>query len=657
MKKYILIITITLGFVSCKDYLDKRPDLGFTEEIVFNNFQSALGYFNKVYDITDDYLVWQSQGQPSGRSYLTGEMSDEGGNVWKDRSILGTVLNRGTWLSNDNIGEVSWKDENVGNNQGKVIPKSFYGIRICNRILEKIPNMGQLKQDQKDQLIGQAYFFRGWFYFEIIRRIGGFIILDELNNSDDSGNVPRQTYAECNEFIINDMDKSIEILPHRWPDLQTGRPTKSSAYALKSMAQLYAASPLMTNGIDRTDPKTEYDADRVQLAAQYAKECLDYLESNKSVYDQTMMPKEEYANIFYFPRQQFTSREQLWYVNYTGRNRETDLTILWQTRWMSNRPGNYGPPVFCPSQQMIDKFETINGYTVELRTDGWKCDDPAFNPEEPFRNRDPRLYNNIILPGERFGNYNTAVGTEEDRLAHYLAVWPGGRDFTIYGNQEGGRGDILTRYLCKKYQWPTSINGSNGTNDVGGNPGYLLNSFNAVFIRTTQVWLDYAEAMNEAYGPDDKPAGYQWSAVEALNIVRERVGQCPVRSEHTTDKLKFRNKIRDERAVELFAENHRWFDIRRWMIAEQLFAQPNPIYGVEVDIKTNYTSNFITQHPPGETVAEREAAMYGKCFTYKLNDRITEEIRVFERKHYWYPIRRDEINRFSAVKQNPGWQQ
>jgi len=511
--------------------------------------------------------------------------------------------------------------------------------------------MDKLTQDQKDQLIGQAYFFRGWFYFELIRRIGGFARMDKLYSSYDDGNMPRLSYAESNEFVIENMDDAIKLLPDKWEDTQTGRPTKSSAYALKSMAQLYAASPLMQNGIDRTDHHNDYHAGRVQLAAEYARDCLEYLEKNKGIYDQTLMPKEEYANIFYYPSGQNTSRESLWYKNSGGTTNqdrcEYDLTNLWQNFQMAGRPGNLGTPNCSPSQNLINKFETINGYTCELTATGWRCDDPSFDENEPYKNREPRLYHFILLPGERFGTYVRASGNDEDKDAYYLATWEGGRDFNLSGNADGGDGRVLTRYMVKKYQWPGSVTGDRE------HAGYREFTYNSVYIRTTQVWLDYAEAMNEAYGPDAKPAGYTYSALEALNIVRERVGHCPVRSVHTGSKEAFRAKIRDERTIELMCENHRWFDIRRWMIAEQIFSGANPINGAIIQIKQGYTS-ISDQLPPGATVAERENSKYGGCFTYSLNP-IIEEVRIFERKHYWYPLRRDELNRFPLLKQNPGW--
>ena len=168
-------------------------------------------------------------------------------------------------------------------------------------------------------------------------------------------------------------------------------------------------------------------------------------------------------------------------------------------------------------------------------------------------------------------------------------------------------------------------------------PGYNLYNYSCIFIRSTQIYLDYAEAMNEAYGPNSDPMNYGMSALDALNRVRARVGMPPVLSEFAGSKEGLRERIRNERAVELSYEFHRWFDIRRWMIAEELFADTHPILGMQV---TDLT-------PDQNDVSQKE-------FSYEVVP-VTTAVRVFDRRHYWYPVAADHTDQLGNFRQNPGW--
>ena len=609
----ILILTIWPIAVSCEAYLDKAPDLGLSEEVIFNNFHSARGYLDECFNLLNNFANYDNQ--KNSRQHIS-QISDESANPYGGN--LSNKFNKGIWYGENSLSEVGWSDANVYELSGLVIPKSFYGLRIANKIIETVPNMGNLTQDEKEQLLGQAYFFRGWFYFEIIRRVGGMPLLDRVFNSSDDLDMPRLNYWESSDWIIEQMDLAIPLLPDEWPSAEMGRPIKAAAYALKSMAELYSASPLMQNPVDRLEQKNDYNIERCKLAAQYAKECLEYIDTYAPRHK--LMPKEEYKHIFYHSPN-YVSDESLWYINCAGAN-VNSMIAHWQTVHFANRTGNWGQLNTSVSQNMIDKFETINGYPVRLEGRNWITDDPDFDPSAPFENRDPRLGHIVILPGEKFG-------MNKDK-PNYLCTWEGGRDLVDVPST----GIVATRYLVKKFQWETAVY-NYGSNPTEGQRDYY---FSCIHIRTAQVWLDYAEAMNEAYGPTGKPEGYTYSAVDAINVIRERVGMCPVREEFTKDALTFRERIRNERAIELIFENHRWFDIRRWMIAEEVFSPTYPIRGVKV------TASNATKTEP----------LPSNVFTYEELF-LQNEVRVFEMRQYWYPVGKDEAQRMTKFKQNPGW--
>lgn len=619
MKKYklILIIFSLSIFSSCEDYLDVDPNLGMSEDEVFSNYFSIRGYFDQCYDCVADFSYWKSQN--ANRAHM-GQMSDEAANPYIHTQITNFV-NKGNWQNNEAV-EVGWTSAGLGTNGGRVIPNAFYALRICNRILAKVPESPVLTDSQKKELVSQAHFFRAWFYFEAIRRVGGLPLLDQVYNSDDSMDRERLSYKESTEWIIEELDKAIALLPDEWPTTEMGRPTKASAYALKSMAALYASSPLMNNPIG-TIVDNGYDVEQAKIAAKYAKECLDYID--KVVPSHKMMPGgDKYKDIFYHSPN-FVSDESLWYVNSAGLIRtgnRSDILIFWIPIRMAGTTGNYAEPNVSVSQNMIDKFETKNGYSATLTSTGWVSADPQFDPQHPYANRDPRFDAFILYPGEQFASYANGK-------PNYICTWEGGADMAP--NVPTGQ-TVRTSYLVKKWLWPEAVKLDRPAGE------FSKYAYNCVHIRTTQVWLDYAEAMNEAYGPTTVPSGYTYSAVDAINKVRERVGMVNVRAERTSSAIKFRDAIRDERAVELLLENHRWFDIRRWMTAEELLSVPNPIKGVRA-IPSTPTKDV----PPVDNK-----------FTYQLKD-VTEEIRVFERKHYWYPIPESEANRFVRFQQNPGW--
>ena len=150
----------------------------------------------------------------------------------------------------------------------------------------------------------------------------------------------------------------------------------------------------------------------------------------------------------------------------------------------------------------------------------------------------------------------------------------------------------------------------------------------SIHIRFAQLYLDFAEAANEAYGPTTVVPGTNMSAVDAINIIRQRVGAVPVRDEFKVSKEVFRERIYNERTVELCFENHRWHDIRRWHIAKELLS----------DIK----KAVITR--TGEDT-----------YSFRYVSVAPNLQRVFEDKHYWYPIPREQMEMLSVFTQNPGW--
>ncbi|MDR3250461.1 MAG: RagB/SusD family nutrient uptake outer membrane protein, partial [Tannerella sp.] len=259
--------------------------------------------------------------------------------------------------------------------------------------------------------------------------------------------------------------------------------------------------------------------------------------------------------------------------------------------------GNSSQAGVCPSQNLTDAFETINGYSVTLAENGWLSDDPDFDAQKPYSNRDPRFAETVLADGMPF-------------KASTIETFAGGQDegpVTLGGTPTG-------YYLRKYVQEATNFD-----------PGNIVSNRHLwIIYRYAETLLTYAESMIEAFDdPAYSDASYPKTALWALNQVRANVGMPPVVASGKDD---FIAKLRNERRVEFAFEDQRFWDIRRWGIGDP--TQRN-IYGVSIE-KTDTGA--------------------------KLYHRILYETRYWNDKMYFYPIPQSELfkNRYLAP-QNAGW--
>ena len=236
---------------------------------------------------------------------------------------------------------------------------------------------------------------------------------------------------------------------------------------------------------------------------------------------------------------------------------------------------------------------------------GLPIDDPdsGFDPMHPWDNRDPRFKYNILVDGEKLVN-----GTPTQSSWKYAQLYLGGVARTSTGS--------LTGFGWKKFWDETLNNWDNGMGEVN----YW---FSIPKIRLAEVYLIYAEAANEAYGPKGQDPNASLTAVEAVNLVRARAGQAEVNAKFLGSTAAFRERIWAERAVELAYENKRWYDLRRWHVHHL------PKY------KELYELQFDQNHT------------YFKKVLYKTIP--------FAEQHYWLPFPTNQVTLYPEWKQNPGW--
>jgi hypothetical protein len=599
LKNTILVAIFTL--TGCSDFLDQQIDMNYTEDNFFKSGYSAIREYGM-----------------QSYTYLRG-FTGYDGNAMLAASCDEADFARPSQMQYFNMG--AW---GVFNNPDNVFTNYYKGIRHINLFLEKTENFKQLlikdtitnmtsyvsDCDDIFRLRAEVRFLRAYYYMELIKRYGGVPIITKVLNPTNDGLPARNTFDECVDFIVNECDTSFKYMADYWVNYgvptggktgdgkgdcpgstdmsRLGRAEKVAAKALKLRALLYAASPL-------NNPANDIEKWKRAAAA------------GNEFFSNTILQPWFALNFSYW--EVFVPQNDLKYLtSQKGRNTGIIFTTPFELNGNTLEKSNYpigapngGQAVTAPSQNLVDEFEMATGVPFD-----WNNPAHAANP---YTGRDPRFRQMIA--------YNNSVyGKNTDNTDRLVQSYEGGTDAT--GSITGA---TTTGYYLKKF-CVTNYNLSLSTS---------IKPKSWVLMRIAEVYLNYAEAMNEAYGPDAKPVinGVTaiFSAREALNKIRTRTDvNLPGITTGQTQEV-MRSKIRHERRIELAFEEQRPFDIRRWKLPlEEL---NKPLQGMHV----------------------RKS---GNTYTYEKFD---VENRVFEAKMYRYPIPFEEISKSKgALIQNEGWE-
>lgn len=621
MKKNIYIcLLIAFGLVSCEEYLDVNPEMGVDETEVYESFVNFRGAVDRAYDLMYDYAATDFI---RGQSYAPGGLSDE----CQREGITGLngplAMNQGNyeWESCD-VGLTRGVNDNNAALPGYMATRAIRAINLALANIDKLTDFPSetdyTEEEMKNQLLGQCYTLRAWHFHEIICRYGPMPILDHVFSPNEEFDVERPTYQECVDWMVKDLDKAIDLLPESWNSVNKGRIDKTTARAIKAQVLLYAASPNM-NLPYGVDPKGGEGYNHEYLE----RSVVAYVDALKSV---------DRSNGEYGLVEWGENGDTYWTIWNDENNRYSPENILTPPVRDSKFQGNHGnmganwfKPTFDgswaggtlnPTQNAVDKFETVDGYDIKDAPAG------SFDPKNPYDNRDPRLRFLIYVNGDDM--YPSFPGATNKYFAPYYTSDPAASNGYHY-NFFKNKGYVLTGYVVRGKNRMPKNNNQEGRTDVWRR---------APYIRVAQLYLDLAEAANELYGPTGRIPGTEDgddynTALGAVNRVRQRATMAQVRREgvdYAANSDVFRNKIRNERAVELFMEGHRWRDIRRWRIAKQVLSE---IRAADVELLSDGT--------------------------YKYSSTIIPNARVFEDKHYWYPFDRGTMSRFKIFEQNPGW--
>lgn len=607
MKKYIYIVIFCISLIipaSCKKYLDKAPEAGLTEEEIFSKYANFRSFFNAVYEGQALYNgSWRDYNIktafPLYFDYWDQKYTWEG---ITDAADQGRFMEGQTLKSGAVVGFV---DKFTYDGNRRPILKSMFGcIRIANIALQKASLIQDAKPEEVNDLIAQAHFIRAFCHFELFRIWGPMPYLTRPLGNGEQWDIPRLSKHETLMRVAADFDTAYNYFvlagkvrrdggpgaPNHLSDPDQRCPNGVAAKAYKARALLYAASPLNTEG-DASDwpnaAKAALEALRLALNKQYA----------------LLTPAS--ARRANFVTATYTN-EEVWAWSPT----------LQGTTGMAWNDGNFAAlfnGVFgastsswsgvCPTQNFVDKYETSTGRALNTDADRLAATTALeYKEQDPYTGRDPRLALDIIY------NQSPATSWASGKAQIYYTVTGGNTVYSELLNQSY-LGITKTGYYLRK-NW-----GDNSTK----NQARVFHS--DPLMRVAELYLDYAEAVNEAYGPTDNTLS-DTTALVAINIIRARVGQVPVRPEYTTDKVVFRDRIKNERNVELSFEGHYYFDIRRWMDAPACYG--STLYGFAIEKVTTsptYPTGYKYTRVP--LTADRQPAwkpaMYYLPFNYSDN--------------------------------------
>ena len=561
LKSFFIIALSSVALASC-DFLDFDETNGLkTKEDMYKYFGTTESMLTHVY------------------SYMPQDFGTIGGAMRDCASDDAEFGNTAGLVQNFNNG--SWSPIKVADDAWGL----YSGIRAANSFLVEIENVdfsrfqydGQYQNWMKKLKFFpfEARVLRAHYFFELARRYGDIAMPLEVLDKEGSNNIAKTKFADVIDFIVKECTECAAELPETYanqPDKQIGRITKGFALAVKSKALLYRASKLH-------NPEMNQDLWKKSAAA-----ALEII--NTGFY--SLDPKATANNL---------DSKELVLMRMNGDSRDFELKNFPIRFTEGQRSGNVATATF-PSQNLVDAFQTVNGYPVTLENTGWKCDDPDFDAAEPYANRDPRFYRTVLANGMDF------KGSQ-------IEVFEGGKDFNeIYA------GGTPTGYFLRKYiQEETSFVPDNT----------VTKKHHWVIYRYAETLLTYAESMACAFpnNVEYTDGTYTRSALWALNQVRANANMPAIEA---CSQEEFMEHLRNEWRVEFAFEDHRFWDVRRWKIADETQRE---LYGVKVVKQNDGTFAFYKN--------QYESRTWKDCM-------------------YLYPIPQSELFKNANLNpQNQGW--
>ena len=641
MRKLVkkLYSTLSLSFImsvaltSCSDFMDLTPEDQYDEATVWSDAGLVQAVVNDVYAYIKHGADEVSTTALTDDAYFT---HNYGVKAINESAISGSDLQ---WYDDDNC-PFKWTN-------------SYKGIYRANLILQNIDNVPEKVGYDLNMLKGETYFLRAYMYSELVRGFGGVPIVDKVYTIEEAStlSLPRSSVKECLEFILSDLDKAIELLPETVSSADLGRATKGAAIALKARMCLHLASPLYADRTVNTLACNQYDGDRTALyesALTYAKEVIN--SGLYSLVDCNAGTVKEIADKFHEIATTNNS-ELIFTKQFVNKSQNADNNVRNRAALCHGPNGYHNWAGVTPSNDLVMSFEMEDGsLNPAMRTAG------ETTTVNPYLNREPRFYATIGYDGAEWGRARPSDSQVFDPTPL------GTLQMGFYELSSGGSA-VEAQVAFDASGNPTKTISFMGVNGVdtrrsavedwnGSFTGYLEKklidtSFESMFqtcpypfIRLAEMYLIAAESCIELNRLDE--------ATQYLDALRARIGRPDTKATLAVRNQAFnqdnlREFLRLERRSELAYEDSRYYDIRRWMIAPQVMSKP--LTGIAV----------VARLKPGKTASApyvQDAETWD--YQYFVTDLTYRETRKWTDKLYFAPIKRDEINRNTAIIQNPG---
>lgn len=635
---------MTLALSSCNSFFDEVPGVQYDTETTFSNKTMTEEYLNNVYSYVPQETHERFPTSYRGGIWCSGSLETNITWSWhvSNEWTAGTVYASSSWIN-------YWYIE------------YYKGISLASTFIENVDSCTEATETERKVWKAQARALRAFYYFMVFRSYGPSVVLGEealaLDTPLEDLLLPRNTVDEYIDFITSEFDAAAEDLPDQYSSTNLGRFDRASCKAFKAKALLYAASPLFNCNTDYAQIKNN-DGTQIfpQDQADEQTKWEEALEAYEEFFDEFVPSQYSLYTVassdggidYYESYRQVTSGRTYSYAT----NKEQIFVRLMYTTMHNYEITPYHSHVddstvkgglgFGTTQEMVDLFYTDKGLRI--------VDDPDYveydgipsadmygssadytNPQDPskvyfaantnktlnqWKNREARFYANVTFNGSTWINTSTNYGAITTEL-----------------NVNGNSG-----YNAAGHDAPLEGYGVRKMASMDQSDGYHC----ATLLRLADMYLGYAEALSAC--------GQYSEAMEMVNAVRARAGVPGYGNAGGTDsngleyisypenRTDVDNRIRRERLIELAYEWNRYFDVRRWKVA---------------DMAVGDDWIYPSYHKGGE--GGDIYGMNSKADAPEFFEKVVTETRVFDKKHYLFPIPDEDIRRNPEMVQNYGW--